>query len=78
MCIRDRASTEALGQLAALSPDRVAELADGLLLAQPGLCATFLIHGGFLNGQVPAEAAARRVFRDIHAVRRESLVVYPA
>jgi glutamate 5-kinase len=73
-----RASTEALGQLAALSQDRVAELADGLLLAQPGLCAAFLIHGGFLNGQVPAEAAARRVFRDIHAVHRESLVVYPA
>jgi glutamate 5-kinase len=73
-----RASTEALGQLAALSPDRVSDLADSLMLAQPQLCATFLIHGGFRHGQVPADAAARRVFRNIHAVHRESLVVYPA
>jgi len=73
-----RASREAFAQLAAFSPDRVAELADSLMLAQPGLCATFLLHGGFLRGQVPAEAAARRVLRDIHAVHRESLVVYPA
>jgi glutamate 5-kinase len=72
-----RASREAFAQLAAFSPERVAELADSLLLAQPGLCATFLLHGGFLRGQVPAEAAARRVLRDIHAVHRESLVVYP-
>jgi hypothetical protein len=27
---------------------------------------------------VPAQPAARRVLRDIHAVHRESLVVYPA
>jgi glutamate 5-kinase len=73
-----RASREAFAQLAAFSPDRVADLADSLILAQPGLCATFLLHGGFLHGQVPAEAAARRVLRDIHAVHRESLVVYPA
>ena len=72
-----RASREAFAQVAAFSPDRVAELADSLMLAQPGLCATFLLHGGFLRGQVPAEAAARRVLRDIHAVHRESLVVYP-
>ncbi len=73
-----RASQEAFGQLAALSPERVAELADSLLLAQPQLCTTFLLAGGFRHGQVPAEEAARRVLRDIHAVHRESLVVYPA
>jgi glutamate 5-kinase len=73
-----RASQEAFAQLAGLSADRVAELADSLMLAQPQLCATFLIHGGFSRGQVPAETAARRVFRNIHAVHRESLVVYPA
>ena len=73
-----RASKEAFAQLATLSPERVADLGDALFLAQPALCATFLIHGGFLHGQVPAEEAARRVFRDIHAVHRESLVVYPA
>ena len=73
-----RASQEAFAQLAALSPDRVAELADSLLLAQPQLCTTFLLAGGFLQGHVPVEEAARRVLRDIHAVHRESLVVYPA
>ncbi len=73
-----RASQEAFAQLAGLSADRIAELADALLLAQPQLGAAFLLDGGFLHGQVPAEAAARRVFRDIHAVHRESLVVYPA
>jgi hypothetical protein len=47
------------------------------LLAQPQLCTTFLLDKGFLTGQVPAEAAAVRVVRAIHAVHRESLVVYP-
>jgi len=73
-----RASQEALAQLAALSADRVTELADSLLLAQPHLATTFLLDKGFLQGQVPANAAARRVVRSIHAVHRESLVVYPA
>ena len=31
------------------------ELADSLLLAQPGLCTTFLLDRGFLHGQVPTE-----------------------
>jgi glutamate 5-kinase len=72
-----RASQEALAQLAALSAERVTELADSLLLAQPHLATTFLLDKGFLQGQVPADAAARRVVRSIHAVHRESLVVYP-
>ena len=71
-----RASQEAFAQLAAFSPDRVADLADSLLLAQPALCTTFLLSRGFLHGQVPTEPAARRVVRSIHAVHRESLVVY--
>jgi glutamate 5-kinase len=73
-----RASQEAFGQLVSLSADRVTDLADSLLLAQPALCATFLLDKGFLHGQVPTDAAARRVVRGIHAVHRESLVVYPA
>ena len=73
-----RASQEAFAQLAAFSPDRVAELADSLLLAQPHLCTAFLLDRGFLHGQVPTDPAARRVVRSIHAVHRESLVVYPA
>jgi glutamate 5-kinase len=72
-----RASHEAFAQLAAFSPERVTELADSLLLAQPQLCTAFLLDRGFLHGQVPTDAAARRVFRSIHAVHRESLVVYP-
>jgi glutamate 5-kinase len=72
-----RASQEAFAQLAAFSADRVAELADSLMLAQPHLTTTFLLNRGFLHGQVPTDAAARRVVRGIHAVHRESLVVYP-
>jgi hypothetical protein len=67
-----------MAQLAALSAERVTELADSLLLAQPHLATTFLLDKGFLQGQVPADAIARRVVRSIHAVHRESLVVYPA
>ena len=73
-----RASQEAFAQLAGLSPERVTELADSLLLAQPQLCTAFLLDRGFLQGQVPTDSAARRVVRSIHAVHRESLVVYPA
>jgi glutamate 5-kinase len=72
-----RASQEAYAQLADLSADRVTELADSLLLAQPQLSTTFLLSKGFLHGQVPADPAERRVVRSIHAVHRESLVVYP-
>jgi glutamate 5-kinase len=72
-----RASQEAYAQLSAFSPDRIAELADSLLLAQPQLCTTFLLSRGFLHGQVPTDPAARRVVRGIHAVHRESLVVFP-
>ena len=72
-----RASQEAFAPLAAFSPDRVSDLADSLLLAQPGLCTAFLLDRGFLHGQVPMGPAARRVVRSVHAVHRESLVVYP-
>jgi glutamate 5-kinase len=73
-----RASQEAFAQLASFSPDRVTELSDALLLAQPQLAVTFLLNRGFVHGQVPTDPAARRVVRGIHAVHRESLVVYPA
>ena len=71
------ASKEALAQLAASSADRIGELADSFMLAQPQLCAAILLDRGFMHGQVPSEPAARRTFRNIHAVHRESLVVYP-
>ena len=72
-----RASQEAYAQLAGFSAERVAELADSLLLAQPAVSATFLLNRGFLDGQVPTDPAARRVVRNLHAVHRESLVVFP-
>jgi hypothetical protein len=71
------ASKEALAQLAASSADRIGELADSFMLTQPQLCAAILLDRGFMSGHVPAEPAARRAFRNIHAVHRESLVVYP-
>lgn len=71
------ATNEALAQLAASSADRIGELADSFMLAQPQLCAAILLDRGFMLGQVPGEPAARRTFRNIHAVHRESLVVYP-
>jgi len=72
-----RASQEAYAQLAGFSPERIADLAESLLLAQPAVAATVLMNGGFLHGQVPTDPAARRVVRSIHAVHRESLVVFP-
>jgi len=72
-----RASQEAFAQLTAFSAERVTDLADSLLLAQPGLCTAFLLDRGFLHGQVPMGPAARRVVRSVHAVHRESLVIYP-
>jgi len=71
------ASKEALAQLAASSAERIGELADSFMLAQPQLCAAILLDRGFMLGHVPSEPAARRTFRNIHAVHRESLVVYP-
>ena len=71
------ATKEALAQLAASSADRIGELADSFMLAQPQLCAAILLDRGFMLGQVPSEPTARRTFRNIHAVHRESLVVYP-
>jgi glutamate 5-kinase len=72
-----RASREAYAQLVSFSAERIAELADSLLLAQPAVSTTFLLNRGFLDGQVPADPAAHRVVRGIHAVHRESLVVFP-
>jgi hypothetical protein len=73
-----RAARQVLAQLAEISPDGITELADSLMLAQPQLCAAVLLDGSFRSGQLPAQPAARRAWRNIHAVHRDSLVVYPA
>ncbi len=72
-----RACREAYAQLAGFSAERIADLADSLLLAQPAVATTFLLSEGFQDGRVPADPAARRVVRSIHAVHRESLVMFP-
>jgi len=73
-----RAARQALAQLAGFSPDGIIELTDSLMLAQPQLCAAVLLDGSFRTGQLPAQPAARRASRNIHAVHRDSLVVYSA
>jgi glutamate 5-kinase len=71
-----KAARQALARLAEFSPDGITELTDSLMLAQPQLCAAVLLDGSFRFGQLPAEPAARRASRNIHAVHRGSLVVY--
>jgi hypothetical protein len=61
-----------------MSAEAAAELADSLMLAQPQLSAAVLLDGGFLAGQAPAGPAARRAVRSMHAVHRNSLVIYPS
>ena len=73
-----RAAAQAREQLAAMSAEAAAELADSLMLAQPQLSAAVLLDGGFLAGQAPAGPAARRAVRSMHAVHRDSLVIYPS
>ncbi len=71
-----KAARQALAQLSECSPDAITELTDALMHAQPQLCAAVLLDGGFRSGQIPTEPAARRASRNIHAVHRDSLVVY--
>jgi glutamate 5-kinase len=71
-----KAARQALEQLSGSSPEGITELTNSLMLAQPQLCAAVLLDGSFRSGQVPTEPAARRAARNIHAVHRDSLVVY--
>jgi glutamate 5-kinase len=69
-----QAAKQALAELHAATPDRVRMLADGLLASQPRACAAILAAGSFKIGQ--ADSAARRAARDMHAIHRDSLVVF--
>ncbi len=71
-----RAARQALAQVRAFSLDTVIELTDSLMLAQPRLCAAILLDGSFRRGRLDPDSAARRAVRDIHAIHRDSLVVY--
>jgi hypothetical protein len=51
-------------------------LTDALLQSQPRACSAILADGSFLAGKVSAESPARRAVRDMHAIHRDSLVVF--
>jgi glutamate 5-kinase len=74
---RSLAARQALAEVREAAPDRIRALTDALLQAQPRACAAVLAEGSFLAGQVIPGSAARRAVRDMHAVHRDSLVVYP-
>ncbi len=75
---RSQAARQARAELLAATPDRVRVLTDALLQAQPRACSAILAEGSFLTGKISADSAARRAVRDMHAVHRNSLVVYRA
>ena len=70
------AAGQALAQLRTFSLDTVFELTDSLMLSQPRLCAAILLDGSFRLGRLDPDSAARRAVHDIHAIHRDSLVVY--
>jgi glutamate 5-kinase len=71
-----KAARQALAQLRRFSLDTVIELTDSLMLSQPRLCAAILLDGSFRLGRLAPDSAVRRAARDIHAIHRDSLVVY--
>jgi len=72
------AARQAHAQLLAATPERIAWLTDALLQAQPRACSAILADGSFLAGKIGPESTARRAVRDMHAVHRDSLVVFRA
>ena len=70
------AARQALAQLRTFSLETVIELTDSLFLSQPRLCAAILLDGSFRLGRLAPDSAVRRAARDIHAIHRDSLVVY--
>jgi len=73
-----QASRQAHAELTAATPERVRILTDALLQAQPRACAAILAEGSFLAGKVGPGSPARRAVRDMHAIHRDSLVVFRA
>src|SRR5579859_2831424 len=72
------AARQAFAELTSASPERVRVLTDALLQAQPRACSAILAEGSFLAGKVSPGAPARRAIRDMHAIHRDSLVVFGA
>src|SRR5580658_2875208 len=71
-----QAARQALAELTTATPDRIRSLADALLQSQPRACAAMLAAGSFRSGQIGADAPERRAVRDMHAIHRDSLVVF--
>ena len=73
-----QASRQADAELRAATPERVRILTDALLQAQPRACSAILAEGSFLTGKHSPGSPARRAVRDMHAIHRDSLVVFHA
>jgi hypothetical protein len=73
---RSQAARHVAGEIAAASAERVRAVTDALQQAQPRACSAVLADGSFLTGQAAADSAARRAVRDMHAIHRDSLVVF--
>src|SRR5258707_409207 len=71
-----QAARQAHAELSAATAERVRVLTDALLQAQPRPCSAILADGSFLAGKVSQESPARRAVRDMHAIHRDSLVVF--
>jgi glutamate 5-kinase len=69
-----QAAKQARAELTSATPERVRALTDALLASQPRACAAMLAAGSFKCGEV----AARQQVRDMHAIHRDSLVVFGA
>ena len=67
-----QAAKRARAELELASSERVRTLTDALLASQPRACAAMLAAGLFASGEV----AARQQVRDMHAIHRDSLVVF--
>ena len=73
---RSQAARQAHAELRAAGQERVRVLTDALLASQPRACSAILADGSFLTGKVSPDSPARRTVRDIHAIHRDSLVVF--
>jgi hypothetical protein len=73
---RSLAAGQAYAELASATQDRVRILTDALYRAQPRACSAILAEGSFLAGKVSPGSPAHRAVRDMHAIHRDSLVVF--
>jgi glutamate 5-kinase len=71
-----QAARQAHAELTTATAERVRALTDAILQAQPRPCSAILADGSFLAGKLSRESPARRAVRDMHAIHRDSLVVF--